>query len=356
MSDPHQLSRRYTTLVVAAISLIVITCVAWLVPVPYVTLKPGPAIDTLGKFEDKPVFTFGKDVKTYPTSGSLDFTTVSVTRPDGRVSLVGAMTAFFDPDVAVVPKTQVYPEDETAEQSSAASAAQLLGSKDSSRVAALRAAGYTVTGRASVAGLVKGGAAAKLLKVGDIVTAVDGSKVATPDAAVKGVGAHRPGETVSLTIERKGETKDVPIVTRADPKDKAIPRIGVTLGVKYRFPFKIDNTVGSSIGGPSAGSMFALAIYDKLTAGQLTGGKRIAGTGEIGPDGTVGPIGGVRQKMAGASDDGATIFLVPAANCAEAVDGDDHGLKLVKVTKLSDAISSLEALATNPKASVPSCS
>lgn len=210
MSDPHQLSRRYTTLVVAAISLIVITCVAWLVPVPYVTLKPGPAIDTLGKFEDKPVFTFGKDVKTYPTSGSLDFTTVSVTRPDGRVSLVGAMTAFFDPDVAVVPKTQVYPEDETAEQSSAASAAQLLGSKDSSRVAALRAAGYTVTGRASVAGLVKGGAAAKLLKVGDIVTAVDGSKVATPDAAVKGVGAHRPGETVSLDDRAQGRDQRCP--------------------------------------------------------------------------------------------------------------------------------------------------
>ncbi len=90
--------------------------------------------------------------------------------------------------------------------------------------------------------------------------------------------------------------------------------------------------------------MFALAIYDKLTPGALTGGKKIAGTGEIAPDGTVGPIGGVRQKMAGAAQHDAKIFLVPAANCAEAADGDDFGMKLVKITKLDDAICSLEAL------------
>jgi len=102
--------------------------------------------------------------------------------------------------------------------------------------------------------------------------------------------------------------------------------------------------------------MFALAIYDKLTPGQLTGGRRIAGTGEISAEGVVGPIGGIRQKMAGAAKDDVSIFLVPAANCDEATDGDDHGLTLVKITKLDDAISSLEALAQDPKATVPTCS
>jgi PDZ domain-containing protein len=101
--------------------------------------------------------------------------------------------------------------------------------------------------------------------------------------------------------------------------------------------------------------MFALAIYDRLTPGSLTGGREVAGTGEITPDGTVGPIGGIRQKIAGAADDGAKVFLVPAANCAEAAGGDDHGLRLVKVSKLDDAIDTLEALAKNPKASVPQC-
>lgn len=346
-------------MVVAAISLIVLSCVAFLVPVPYVTLRPGPAFDTLGTFpvdSGKPMFTFGKDVKTYPTKGSLDFTTVSVTRPDARVTLRDAISAYFEGDVAVVPKSLIYPEGQSAQQSTAESAAQLSGSKDSSRVAALRAAGYTVTSRPSVAGLVKGGASAKLLRVGDVVTAVDGAGVRTPEAAVKAVSAHRPGETVRLSVERKGAAQDVAVVTRPDAKDKTVPRIGITLGVKYRYPFEIDNNVGRQIGGPSAGTMFALAIYDKLTPGALTGGEKIAGTGEMLADGTVGPIGGIRQKMAGASRAGASIFLVPAANCSEATDGDDDGLTLVKITKLEDAISSLKALAKDGKATVPSCS
>ncbi|VXB12144.1 PDZ domain-containing protein [Aeromicrobium sp. 9AM] len=356
MSDPSKLSARYTTMVVATISLIVLTCVAFMVPVPYVRMQPGPAYDTLGNFDGKPMFTFGDDVKTYPTTGSLDFTTVRVGGPDARLSLAGAVVAYFDGDKAVVPKDLIYPENETAKQSTAESAAQLSGSKDSSRVAALRAAGYTVNGRPSVAGLVKGGAAEKLLKVGDVFTAVDGTKVATPDQVVKAVGTHKPGQTVRLTVERKGKSVDVPVVTRADAKDKKTPRVGITIGETYQYPIKIDNNVGRSIGGPSAGTMFALAIYDKLTPGSLTGGKKIAGTGEMTPDGTVGPIGGIRQKMAGAANKGATIFLVPAANCGEATDGDDDGLKLVKISTLKDAISSLEKLAKDPDAKVPSCS
>jgi PDZ domain-containing protein len=356
VSDPSKLSARYTTMVVATISLIVLSCVAVLVPVPYVRMEPGPAFDTLGNFQGKPMFTFGDDVKTYPTSGSLDFTTVRVGGPDAHLSLGEAVLAYLDGDKAVVPKDLIYPEHETAKQSTAESAAQLSGSKDSSRVAALRAAGYTVISRPSVVGVVKGGAAAKRLKAGDIFTAVDGAKVTTPDEVVKAVGTHKPGETVRLTVERKGKTLELPIVTRADPKDKNVPRVGITIGQAYTYPIKIDNNVGRSIGGPSAGTMFALAIYDKLTPGSLTGGKKIAGTGEMTPEGTVGPIGGIRQKMAGAADHGATIFLVPAANCAEATDGDDDGLKLVKISTLKDAISSLEALAKDADAKVPSCS
>lgn len=356
MSDPSKLSARYTTMVVAAISLVVLTTVSFLVPVPYVTMSPGKPFNTLGTFEGKQMFTFGKDVKTYPTNGELYFTTVRVRSVDNPLSLGEAMLAYLDPDRAVVPKDLIYPDNETAEQSTAESAAQLASSKDSSRVAALRAAGYTVTGRPSVAGVVKGGAAEKLLKPGDVVTAVDGTKVTKPDQVVDAVGTHKPGDTVRLTVERKGKSLDVPIVTRADPKDKKIPRIGITIGETYTYPIKINNNVGRSIGGPSAGSMFALAIYDKLTPGSLTGGKKIAGTGEMTTDGTVRPIGGIRQKMAGAAKRGVTIFLVPAANCAEATDGGDEGLQLVKVSKLKDAISSLEALAKDPKATVPTCS
>ncbi|KQX75062.1 PDZ domain-containing protein [Aeromicrobium sp. Root472D3] len=356
MSDPTRLSRRYSTMVVATISLIVLTCAAYLIPMPYVTMRPGPAFDTLGSFDDQPMFTFGEDVKTYPTSGSLDFTTVSVTRADARLSLADAVRAYFSGDVAVVPKSLVYPDNQTAQQSTAVSAAQLDGSKDSSRVAALRAAGYTVTGRPQVAGLTPGGAAAKLLKVGDVITSVGGTKVASSQEAVAAIGETTPGESVAVTVERKGAERTVDVTTRPDADDPSVPRIGVSLGTDYTFPFEIDNNVGREIGGPSAGTMFALAIYDKLTPGELTGGRKIAGTGEIDADGVVGAIGGIRQKMRGAANADASIFLVPQANCSEATDGDDDGLKLVKITKLDDAISSLEALAQDPDAKVPSCS
>ena len=118
-------SRRYLTMVVASLSFIVLTCVAFLVPVPYVTMKPGPAFDTLGTFDDKPMFTFGKGVKTYPTTGSLDFTTVSVTRAETNVSLAQAFEAFFADDTAVVPRSLIYREGESAKDAKAEGQAQL---------------------------------------------------------------------------------------------------------------------------------------------------------------------------------------------------------------------------------------
>lgn len=353
--DPAKISRRYATMVVAALSIVALSSVALLVPVPYVAMRPGPAFNTLGSFDGKPMFTFDKDVKTYPTSGSLDFTTVSVTRADSHVPLSAAVRAYFDPDVAVVPKSLIYPDDQTAKDSTTESAAQLAGSKDTSRAAALQAAGYKVTSVPAVQSVLKGGASVGKLIAGDVINEVDGSKPASAAAVAATIGAHKPGDKVSLTVTRDGARQTVSIVTKADDNDKSKARIGIALGEKFVFPIEINNNVGSEIGGPSAGAMFALAIYDKLTPGELTGGKRIAGTGEIAGDGTVGPIGGIRQKMAGAAQDKTKIFLVPTANCTEAAKGDDFGMTLVKVDTLKTAIAALEKLAEDPKAKVPTC-
>ena len=347
--------RRYSTMVVAALSIVVLTCVAFLIPVPYVTMKPGPAFDTLGKFDGKPMFSFGKDVKTYPTSGTLDFTTVSVTRADTNVPLSEAVRSYFDKNVAVVPKSLIYPEKQSAKDSSSQSAAQLAGSKDTSRAAALRAAGYTVTSVPAVQSVLKGGASTGKLLAGDVINAVDGTKPADAAEVASTISNHTPGEKVSLTVTRAGKQRTFSIVTKADATDKAKARVGISLAEKFVFPIDIKNNVGSEIGGPSAGTMFALAIYDRLTPGALTGGKRIAGTGEITGEGVVGPIGGIRQKMAGAAADKTKIFLVPTANCAEAAKGDDFGMTLVRITTMKSAISALEKLSDDPKAKVPSC-
>ena len=354
MSDPAlRPSRRYLTMVVASLSFIVLSCVAFLVPVPYVTMRPGPAFDTLGKFNDKPMFTFEKGVKTYPTSGSLDFTTVSVTRAETNVSLAQAFEAYFAEDTAVVPRSFIYREGESAKDAKAAGQAQLASSKDSSRVAGLRAAGYTVPEVPAIDSVNDDASAKGKLRKGDEVRTVNGRSTPTAKAVVAAVGRVDPGDTVTIGFTRDGEKKSVDIVTRPDPKDKKLPRIGVMLRSRFDFPIKITNNVGQQVGGPSAGTMFALAIYDRLTPGSLTGGREVAGTGEIAPDGTVGAIGGIRQKIAGAA--GAKVFLVPAANCAEAASGRDHGMRLVEVSTLDDAIGALEKLAKNPKATVPEC-
>lgn len=355
MSDPAVPSRRYLTIVVASLSLIVLSCVAFLVPVPYVTMRPGPAFDTLGEFNGKPMFTFSKDVKTYPTKGSLDFTTVSVTRAQSNLSLAQAFEAYFADDTSVVPRSFIYREGESAKDAKAEGQAQLASSKDSSRVAGLRAAGYTVPEVATIDSVSNDGAAKGKLRRGDVVRSIDGQQMSTAQSVVAAVGKVDPGDPVTIGYTRDRKKQSVEIVTRPDAKDDQKPRIGVGLRSKFEFPIKITNNVGEQVGGPSAGTMFALAIYDRLTPGALAAGRVVAGTGEITPDGTIGPIGGIRQKMAGAADDGADIFLVPAPNCAEAVDGGDHGMRLVEVSKLQDAIDALETLAKDPKAKVAQC-
>ncbi len=350
-----RLSRRTLTLTVGMSILVVLTCVVAFARVPYVTMRPGPVFDTLGEIDGTAMITFGDDVRTYPTEGRLDFTTVSVTRAESRMSLTAALEAWLDPNVAVVPHDFIYPDHQTNEESTAESAALLASSQDSSRAAALRAAGLEVTETPKVADVVEDGPADGKLEVDDLLLSVDGKDVTTQESVSAAINRHEPGEDVTIGYRRDGQDGEVTITTAVlgDEPDKA--RIGISVGVGFNFPIEVENHIGDRVGGSSAGTMFALAIYDELTPGPLTGGQHVAGTGTIDPEGVVGAIGGVRQKMAGAASAGADIFLVPAANCDEATDGGDFGMTLVKVAELHEAIDALGVLAKDPKAKVPSC-
>lgn len=348
------MSRRYTTLVVAALLAVALGCVAFLLPVPYVTMKPGPTVDTLGSHNDEQVISFGKDVQTYDTTGSLLLTTVSVTRADSRLNLAEAFASYFDPDDAVVPRDMVYPEGRSAEQAEEVTAAQMAGSKQASEAAALRLAGYEVDSTVTVVDVDGNGPAAGRVKSGDAILAVDGEKIGEPQDAVEAIGSLEPGTTVELRIRRDGSTRTLSVETGPSSDDKEQARVGVTLSSEFDFPIAVENSIGGKIGGPSAGSVFALAIYDKLTRGDLTGGASVAGTGEITGEGDVLPIGGIQQKIAGADAAGADVFLVPSRNCADVAE-DDFDLELLEVDDLDQAVSSLEALAEDPDAKVPTC-
>jgi PDZ domain-containing protein len=113
----------------------------------------------------------------------------------------------------------------------------------------------------------------------------------------------------------------------------------------------------NNVGGPSAGMMFALGIIDTLTPGELNGGQDVAGTGTITADGTVGPIGGIRQKMWGALDAGADWFLAPESNCDEVVGHIPGRLKVFAVKTLDDSLDVLEAIRDDGDLSaLPTCS
>jgi PDZ domain-containing protein len=163
------------------------------------------------------------------------------------------------------------------------------------------------------------------------------------------ITAHPAGTVVTLTVLRAGKTLTLKVASKSSD---GTPVIGVEVQQEYTFPFTVKITVGN-IGGPSAGMMFALGIIDKLTPDNLTGGKFIAGTGEITASGQVEPIGGIQQKMVGARSAGATIFLTPAGNCSDTAGAVPAGLRLVKVSTLSQAIADLEAIKAGK--SVPSC-
>jgi len=190
----------------------------------------------------------------------------------------------------------------------------------------------------------------KLLK-GDEIVAVDGKPTDDVTEVADAVKKHKPGENVTFTVTRGTQKLDVTLPTVAGPKSQSV--VGVMMQAKYKFPFEVDINVGD-VGGPSAGLMFSLGIIDKLTPGELTGGKNIAGTGTITPAGEVGAIGGIAQKMVGAKKSGATIFLTPADNCAEALKSVPDGLRLVRADTLHSTVAALDALRTG-KGDVPAC-
>jgi len=179
--------------------------------------------------------------------------------------------------------------------------------------------------------------------------AVNGKPVTGQSGLSSIITSQAAGTPLRLTVLRDGKT--IELVVRST-KSGGNNVIGVQVQEQYKFPFTVKFSVGD-IGGPSAGMMFALGIIDKLTPTNLTGGKFIAGTGEITAAGQVQPIGGIQQKMVGARDAGATVFLTPAANCADTRGAVPAGLRIVKVSTLTQAVTDLEALKAGK--SVPSC-
>lgn len=336
-------------IVSAALAILVI---AAFLPSPYVIEQPGPSFNTTGKVQltqnaaPSPVITI-TGAQTYPTTGHLNMTTVSVLgTPDGTPSWLRVMQAFVDPTQNIIPKSVMFPPGTTTKEENTANEQAMASSQELAVAAALSELGIRYSTTLTVAGFSQGSKATDALRKGDIIEQVNGTDakaVSTLQHAAERAGA---GHSVNLRIRRAGTTLNVsvPVVELSDGTTH-VARLGVLLNQSFKFPMTVKISLGD-VGGPSAGTMFSLGIIDKLTPGSLTGGKFIAGTGTIDADGEVGPIGGIAQKLVGAHRQGAKFFLAPASNCADVVGHIPSGLHVVKVATLAQARSAVATIAS----------
>lgn len=343
------MSRRLATLIIAGACVLVGLVIAVVTPVPYVALTPGPTLNTLGSPEGQPLVQISGR-PTYPTSGHLNMVTVSYSGgPGTSFNIFNALAAWLTPDDAVVPETEIFLPGQSQQQAVQQDTQAMADSQQDATAAALCFLGIKYQTIDRIEATAKSTPAYGVLQAGDVITAVDGKQVGCHNNVVTMIRDRTPGAPVTLTIERDGVTK---VVTLKTENVLGKPVVGVELATSYVFPFTVKIYL-PQIGGPSAGMMFALAIIDKLTPDNLTGGRFIAGTGEIDPSGGVIEIGGIQQKMAAARAAGATVFLTPQGNCTDVAGAVPSGLRIVKVSTLAGAVQALEAIKAGRP--VPSC-
>ena len=321
-------------------------------PAPYAVNGPGPTKDVLGEVNGDPLIEI-EGAQTYPSTGELLLTTISgVGGPGYPAYALNVLQGWFSPSSVVRPVEEVYPQDVSQEEIDESNAGLMVSSQENASVAALTELGYEVPATLVVAGTVEGTDAEGRLEEGDVLTAVDGVPLPDYQTLVSHLADVEPGDTVDLTVTRHSRSIDVPIVT--GEREDGGAQIGVYVDPSFDMPVDVDINI-EGIGGPSAGTMFGLGIIDLLTPEDEAAGEVIAGTGTLDVTGAVGPIGGIRQKLAGAVRDGATWFLAPADNCGEVVGHVPDGLRVVKVATLHEAREAMVAIGAGDGDELPTC-
>lgn len=351
--------RRTTVGAVSLIAALVALLVMSFLPTSYVLEQPGPVYNTIGEValdggDEVPLIEVdGAD--TYDTSGALSLTTVQVVgNREHPVSWIELALAWFDSSRAIVPIDAVFPEGVTTEEREQQNAAMMTDSQSQAAAAALVQLGYEVPADIRVVSLTEDSPSTGVVEEGDRILAADGTTLDDVGRLREVINA-ADGAPVELTIERDGAERTESVTPeRAEIDGEESWVVGIGLSTSYDLPVDVSIQL-DNVGGPSAGTMFALGIVDVMTPGELTGGEAIAGTGTITADGQVGPIGGIRQKMHGAREAGAAYFLAPAGNCGEVAGHVPDGLEVVEVDTLSDAVDAVEAIGSGSAADLPSC-
>jgi PDZ domain-containing protein len=319
-------------------ALAILSVVLWNIELPYLAWSPGPTPEVIDLLTVE-------GAEQYPVGGDLYMLTVS----QQGLNVYELVAAVTDPHVDVLERTAVRPIDVTEEEYQRQGRERMDESKVAAISVALDRLGYDVTVEGDgveVVSVLEGTPAEGALIAGDIITAINGQPVFVGTDAVAEISTYEIGATIVLTVSRGQDIVEVPVALIEHTQNKGQPMVGFGPATSNpRFVFPIDVEIDSSnIGGPSAGMMYTLAIMNVLTPEDITHGLRIAGTGTITTNGEVGPIGGIRQKVVGATLSGAEYILVPEANYEEALTVDIESTEIVAVSTIDDALDFLATL------------
>lgn len=315
-----------------------VAILAWaavVVPLPLLALQPAPA---------QPV---GEVVELEAGGGTVPeallFTAVHV-RPQ---TAAGAVEVWLDEHRELTFTPAVIPPGVEPEQFVELQERMFAESVRIAAAVGMQAAGADVTisgSGARVAATVPDTPAHGVLEEGDVITAVGDRDIELASELAAHLSAQEPGDRVELTVRRDGDRVTEMLVLTALPDD-AGPGIGVlaaTVDLRIETPIDVQPRADVRVGGPSAGLLIALGVYDASTEDDLVRGRTIAGTGTMDTSGNVGPVSGIPQKVRAAELAGAEIFLVAAAQAEEARDAAPAGLEVVPVADLDEAIAALE--------------
>ena len=352
------MTKQTWTAAVAALLFVTLAAVIAMVPVPFVSWSPGSTYDLLGtvELEGSEADAIRIDgISTHPVDGEVRMATVSVTRPDSALTLPEALLSYWMPHREVLPRDAVYRPGINPGEIQDDSLRLMDDSQATAVVAALRVAGVPVEERPMVSRVSVAGPAHEQLMPGDLIVAVDNQPVELIADVQAIITGHSIGEAVKFDLIRDRRKLSKTVTTRASSTTPPTPSVGIGLDIGFRFEPTVAFNIEPAIGGPSAGLPFAIAIYAMLTPDELLAGRIVAGTGTLDAKGRVGQIGAVQEKIAAAVRDGATVFLLPTANCGD-VEEQHEGLQLVPVDNLGDALAALETLKDPARAgTVPRC-
>lgn len=311
-------------------------------PVPYLVASPGIALNTLGDHDDEPIIQVDGRESFQHDEGGLAMVTVQyVGGPSHRIDLLTALSGWIAPTQAVLPEEAVFPPGRTVEEVSEDQTLMMDSSQKLAVAAALGHMDIEYSEVPVVRDVPEDMPANGVLTPEDVLMAVDGEPVDGQDDAAERIRDREPGDAVEITVNRDGESEELSVPTVDDGEGNAV--IGILIDSDMEFPFDVDISVGD-IGGPSAGMMFSLGIIDRLSEESITGDHYVAGTGTITPQGEVGGVSGVAQKMVSAERQGAEYFLVAEESCPQTLESAARDIQAVPVETLDDATDSLAVI------------